>query len=126
MITNKDFTSKELVKTLSYCTAKCDRQVYADVIVNGRKYLKCGTLQAVTVVCDVYKIENNKTNMVEYWACFGISKQHPKDLQINKELAYETAKKSAEKISQKYNKHFSYYKCLFCDGYHVGKNKDNK
>jgi hypothetical protein len=38
----------------------------------------------------------------------------------------ETARKSAEKMSEKYNTHFSYYKCLFCDGYHVGKNKDNK
>ena len=22
--------------------------------------------------------------------------------------------------------HFSTYKCLFCDGYHIGKNRDNK
>ena len=21
---------------------------------------------------------------------------------------------------------YSYHKCLFCDGYHIGKNKDNK
>ena len=38
----------------------------------------------------------------------------------------ESAKKAAEKMSQKYGKHFSTYKCLFCDGYHVGKNRDNK
>ena len=38
----------------------------------------------------------------------------------------ETAKKSAEKMSEKYGKHFSFYKCLFCDGYHIGKNRDNK
>lgn len=38
----------------------------------------------------------------------------------------ETAKKSAEAMSKKRGVHFSYYKCLFCDGYHVGKNRDNK
>lgn len=38
----------------------------------------------------------------------------------------KSAKKSADAMSKKYDKHFSYYKCLFCDGYHVGKNKDNK
>lgn len=38
----------------------------------------------------------------------------------------ETALKSAEKMGQKYNTHFSAYKCLYCDGYHIGKNRDNK
>lgn len=38
----------------------------------------------------------------------------------------ETAKKCAKKMSEKKGVHFSYYKCLFCDGYHIGKNRDNK
>lgn len=38
----------------------------------------------------------------------------------------ETAKKVADKMSEKYGKHFSYYKCLYCDGYHIGKNRENK
>lgn len=38
----------------------------------------------------------------------------------------ESAQKAAEKMGKKYNKHFSVYKCLFCDGYHIGKNRDNK
>lgn len=38
----------------------------------------------------------------------------------------ESARRAAEKMSEKYNKHFSLYKCLFCDGYHIGKNMDNK
>ena len=38
----------------------------------------------------------------------------------------KTAMKSAEKMSEKHNTHFSVYKCLFCDGYHIGKNRDNK
>jgi len=39
---------------------------------------------------------------------------------------FETAKKSAEKMSEKKGLHFSFYKCVFCDGYHLGKNRDNK
>ena len=38
----------------------------------------------------------------------------------------ETALKSAEAMSKKLGVHFSIYKCLFCDGYHIGKNRDNK
>ena len=38
----------------------------------------------------------------------------------------KTALKSAEKMSEKHGTHFSTYKCLFCDGYHIGKNRDNK
>ena len=38
----------------------------------------------------------------------------------------ETATKVAGKMSIKHGTHFSNYKCLFCDGYHLGKNRDNK
>ena len=38
----------------------------------------------------------------------------------------ETAIKAAESMGKKMNKHFSVYKCIFCDGYHLGKNRDNK
>ncbi|MBR3106042.1 MAG: hypothetical protein IKH30_02515 [Clostridia bacterium] len=39
---------------------------------------------------------------------------------------YEKAARAAEKMGQKHGKHFSVYKCVFCDGYHIGKNRDNK
>lgn len=38
----------------------------------------------------------------------------------------ESALKAADKMSKKNNTHFSIYKCLYCDGYHIGKNRDNK
>lgn len=38
----------------------------------------------------------------------------------------KTANKVAEQMSKKHDKHFSNYKCLWCDGYHLGKNRDNK
>lgn len=34
--------------------------------------------------------------------------------------------KAAESMAKKHGKHFSSYKCLQCDGYHIGKNRDNK
>jgi hypothetical protein len=62
------------------------------------------------------------------WGSFSInshiraSTEKPK----NTYPSIESALKAAEKMSAKYNKHFSAYKCLFCDGYHIGKNSDNK
>ena len=38
----------------------------------------------------------------------------------------ETAFKAVESMEKKMNKHFSVYKCIYCDGYHLGKNRDNK
>lgn len=44
-------------------------------------------------------------------------------------ISYSTKKsalKAAEKMGQKNGTHFSTYKCIYCDGYHIGKNRDNK
>ena len=38
----------------------------------------------------------------------------------------ETAIKSAEKMSAKIGKHMSYYRCIYCGKYHLGKNSLNK
>ena len=38
----------------------------------------------------------------------------------------ETAQKAADSMKKKMDKHFSVYKCIYCDGYHLGKNRDNK
>lgn len=35
----------------------------------------------------------------------------------------KAAEKAAKAMSKKYNKSFSHYKCVFCDYYHIGKNK---
>lgn len=37
-----------------------------------------------------------------------------------------SALRTAEIVGKKHGKHFSAYKCLHCDGYHIGKNRDNK
>ena len=102
------FLFKELVNTFTYTTATQNRDVYADVSINGRRYRKYGTLQTVTFVGNLYKVgctgegywpkedgpvctsKNEKTVLV-----IGMSKQHPYDTKINKEVGYELA---AEKM----------------------------
>jgi len=37
-----------------------------------------------------------------------------------------SATKAAESMGKKKGVHFSTYKCVWCDGYHIGKNRDNK
>lgn len=39
---------------------------------------------------------------------------------------YESASRAAEQMGKKHGKHFSVYKCVFCDGFHIGKNRENK
>lgn len=38
----------------------------------------------------------------------------------------ESAMKAAEKMGEKRGCHFSVYKCIYCDGWHIGRNKENK
>jgi hypothetical protein len=62
------------------------------------------------------------------WGAFSINSHINQHTNVPK-ITYntvESAKKAAMCMEKKYDKHFSYYKCLFCDGYHIGKNKDNK
>jgi len=37
-----------------------------------------------------------------------------------------TAIKSAEKMREKNGTYYSNYKCIYCDGYHLGRNRENK
>lgn len=41
-------------------------------------------------------------------------------------LSKSDAKKAADVMSKKYGVHFSVYKCIWCDGWHIGKNSRNK
>lgn len=38
----------------------------------------------------------------------------------------ESAQKAAQAMMKKHGNYFSNYKCIFCDGYHLGKNRENK
>ena len=62
------------------------------------------------------------------WGAFSIN-SHINQHTGQPKVTYNTLKtalKSAEAMSKKCGTHFSTYKCLFCDGYHIGKNRDNK
>jgi hypothetical protein len=37
-----------------------------------------------------------------------------------------TAQRVAKDMLEKKGKYFSNYKCMWCDGYHLGKNRENK
>jgi hypothetical protein len=37
-----------------------------------------------------------------------------------------TAVKSAQKMMEKNGFYYSNYKCIYCDGYHIGRNMENK
>ena len=102
------FLFKELVNTFGYTTATQNRDVYADVSINGRHYRKYGTLQAVTFVGNLYKvgcsgegywpkeqgpIQTSKNE--KYVLVVGMAKQHPYDTKVNKELGYEVAHENA-------------------------------
>ena len=101
------FLFKELVNTFTYTTATQNRDVYTDVSINGRHYRKYGTLQAVAFVGNLYKVgvsgkghlnlNGERTslkpvkNQEKTVLVIGMSKQHPYDTKINKEVGYEIA-----------------------------------
>jgi hypothetical protein len=61
------------------------------------------------------------------WGLFSI-RSHQRDNGKLKVMynTKETAQKAAESMKKKMDKHFSVYKCIYCDGYHLGKNRENK
>lgn len=62
------------------------------------------------------------------WGAFSINShinQHTGEPKVTYNTK-KTALKSAEAMGKKKGVHFSAYKCLFCDGYHIGRNRDNK
>lgn len=93
---NSNLIGKELVKTFSYSTLSQDRDAYAEVIIDGRTYLKYGQLQAVTIVGFMYKIYNSELGTNEYYVYCGMTKQHPCDTKITKEIGYEQASINAQ------------------------------
>lgn len=43
----------------------------------------------------------------------------------NAKISYkkDSAEWAAKKMEKKYGYHYSIYKCIYCDGYHIGKNR---
>ena len=81
-----DFLTKTLVDSFSYTTTTQNRESCASVNIEGRRYVKFGVLQAVTIVGNLYEDHNGNRILT----C-GISKQHPCDTKCDKEKGYEIA-----------------------------------
>jgi len=86
-----DYLHKEEVKSFLYTTASEDRQGSKFVCINGRWYEKYGTYQAVTFAGKVYRLLNEETGIHEYVLHIGLSKQHPDEGHINKQVGVELA-----------------------------------
>lgn len=81
-----DFSTKTLIDSFTYTTITNNREAATEVVIDGRNYTKWGTLQAVTIVGNLY--EDNDGNRI--MLC-GIARQHPNDTRCNKQVAYEVA-----------------------------------
>ena len=40
--------------------------------------------------------------------------------------SFQSAERAAKKMGKKHGVHFSVYKCAYCKGFHIGRNRDNK
>ena len=62
------------------------------------------------------------------WGLFHINSHIRQDTQLPKVMynTKETALKSAEAMGKKKEIYFSVYKCAYCEGYHLGRNRENK
>ena len=59
------------------------------------------------------------------WGLFSIN-SHINQATGNPKVPYgsqDSASRAAQSMSKKYGGHFSVYKCAYCDGWHIGKNK---
>ena len=62
------------------------------------------------------------------WGLFSIN-SHINQSTGKEKVAYsskDSAMRAAQSMSKKHNTYFSVYKCAYCDGWHIGKNRNNK
>jgi len=89
------FLTKEVEKVYSFSTISDDRFASHQVVINGRQYYKLGQEQAVTLVGVLYNIFDPSVKQYKKVLHVGVAKQHPSDIEVNKELAYEVAHERA-------------------------------
>lgn len=83
--------TKEFVKNFSYTTINTDRSGVKELRIDGRQYCKFGIYQAVTLVGDLWDVYDGDVKRNRRMLFVGVAKQHPRDLNLNKELSYEIA-----------------------------------
>lgn len=87
--------SKKLIDTFSFSTINTDRRGEMLVRIYGRNFIKLGIYQAVTLVGDLYEVYDPDVKHDRRLLLVGVSKQHPRDIKADKELAYELAHERA-------------------------------
>lgn len=90
-MTNLDFSTKELIDSFAYSTAKFNRERVRTFRHKGRWYTKYGTEQIVTAVGNIFKVKNTETNKSVNVLMVGISKQSTYERVHDKRLAESTA-----------------------------------
>ena len=83
--------TKDFVRSYSYSTINTDRRGVKEVKIKGRQFYKLGTYQAVTLVGDLWDVYDVDVKRNRKMLFVGVAKQHPRDLGVDKEVAYETA-----------------------------------
>lgn len=87
--------SKKLIDTFSFSTINTDRRGEMLVRIYGRNFIKLGIYQAVTLVGDLYEVDDPDVKHNRRLLLVGVSKQHPRDIKADKEIAYELAHERA-------------------------------
>lgn len=87
--------SKKLIDTFSFSTINTDRRGEMLVRIYGRNFIKLGIYQAVTLVGDLYEVYDPDVKHDRRLLLVGVSKQHPRDIKADKEVAYELAHERA-------------------------------
>lgn len=109
---NIDFLTKKEINTFVYSNIKEERYDLKPLQIDGRWYHKFGVKQAVCFFGILYEVENTNTGIKEYILHIGMSKQHPNDSFINKQLSTEIAHENAllnPFTEMKVSKNFKYH-----------------
>lgn len=89
-----EFKFKELVNVVTVSTINSNNEMTKQVVINGRKYLKYGTMTGATMAAVQFKLNGPSINN-KYLVVFGLSRQHPNDIVVTKEQGYEKAMENA-------------------------------
>jgi hypothetical protein len=96
--------NREFVESFSFSTLSLNRDDVCDVVIDGRRYIKTGRRQAVTLVGHKYRTETG------YILTVGLAVQHPCDSVFDKSAALELASQRAYEApvaAMNVDKHYS-------------------
>ena len=120
-----DYSTKTIEKVYSYSNVNDETRRGSQLqLINGRRYLKFGLYQTVTLVGVLYKVYDPSVKLFKHVLHVGVSKQHPSDIVVSKQLGMEIAHENAlinpvcimEVGSNWHRYHFVEFAKLYIDG----------